>query len=295
LDLADHLNLILAGLTQGALYALVAMGFNMTYLTTGVLNFAQGEFLMLGAMIGVFFAGSLGWPLVPALIVTLAIIAVIGAVEEVIAVRPALRLSNSATGWILSTLGVSILIRAVISLTMGQDVRRFPDILSRRPWLLGDVRLVPQQLLIIGVAVVLTVVLRLVLGRTVLGKAFEAVAQDREAAQFRGLPIGRISSASFGIGAVICGVAGFVAAPLLGTSPSIGLPFVLKGFIAATIGGIGRLEGALVGGLALGVAERYGSNYLGADYQDVVVFFILLAGLAIRPQGLFGRLSIREV
>lgn len=295
MDLADHINLILSGLTQGALYALVAMGFNTTYATTGILNFAQGEFLMLGAMIGVFFAGSLGWPLLPALIATLVIITAIGAIEEFVAVRPALRLSHGATGWILSTLGVAILIRAVISLTMGQDLRRFPDILPRRPWMIGDVRLVPQQLLVIGVAVALALVLRLAVVKTILGKAFEAVAQDREAAAFRGLPIGRISASSFGIGAAICGVAGFVAAPLLGTSPSIGLPFVLKGFIAATIGGIGRLEGALVGGLALGVAERYGTNYLGADYQDVVVFVILLAGLAVRPQGLFGRLSVREV
>jgi branched-chain amino acid transport system permease protein len=288
-------NLALAGLTQGAIYAIVACGFNVSYATTGVLNFAHGEFLMLGTMLGVFFYGSLGWPLMISLVLTVALCGGIGALVEVGAVRPALRLGHGAWGWILSTLGVAILLRSIVSLRMGQDLRGFPDLLSRTPKLVGGVRIVPAQILVIVIALLVALGLHLLYERTLVGRALEAVSQDREAAAFRGLPIGALSSTAFGVAAGIAALAGFVAAPLTGASPSVGFPFVLKGFVAAVIGGIPRIDGALAGGLFLGLAEVYGSEYIGASTRNIVVFASLLVFLAFRPQGIFGKVSARTV
>lgn len=288
-------NLALAGLTQGSIYAIVACGFNVSYATTGVLNFAHGEFLMLGTMLGVFFYGSLGWPLMVSMVLTVAICALIGALVEIGAVRPALRLGHGASGWILSTLGVAIVLRSIVSLRMGQDLRAFPDILSRTPHVIGGVRIVPQQLLVIALAIAVAVGLHLLYERTLLGRALEAVSQDREAAAFRGLPIGKLSSTAFGVAAAVAALAGFMAAPLTGASPSVGFPFVLKAFVAAIIGGIPRIEGAFAGGLFLGLVEVYGAEYIGPSYRNVVVFASLLIFLFARPQGIFGRVSARTV
>src|SRR5580658_3938712 len=134
---------------------MVAISFDVTYATTGVINLAQGDFLMLGSVLGAVFASSLGWPLVPALVVTVIIVGVIGAVEEVVAVRPASRLGQGARGWLLSTLGFNLLIVSIVALTLGQNVRPFPKILSEVPTYLGGVGIVPQQVFVIVIVVAL--------------------------------------------------------------------------------------------------------------------------------------------
>jgi branched-chain amino acid transport system permease protein len=277
------------------LYSIVAIGFNVTYATTGVLNFAQGETLMLGAVLGAYFATALGWSLLPALVATLLIVGAVGALEELLAVRPASRLGQGVRGWLLSTLGVAILIRSIVSVTVGQNLRRFPDIFSRVPTTVGGVRIVPQQVFVILLSVAVFAALLLLYERSLVGRSLEAVHQDREAAAFRGLPIGFLSTASFALGAMICALAGFAAAPLTGAAPSVGFPFALKGFIAATIGGMGKIQGGMVGGLALGVIEALAGQHIGADYRNVAVFVVLLLVLVARPQGLLGHESVREV
>jgi branched-chain amino acid transport system permease protein len=295
LDVSNEANVVLSGLTQGALYSTVAISFNVTYATTGVLNLAQGEFFMLGSVLGAYISDTFGWPLIPTMLATLVIAGVLGGLEELLAVRPAARRGRGARGWLLSTLGFSILIRSIVSLTIGQDLQPFPDIFSRAPTTVAGVRIVPQQVFVIAVAIAIALGLVALYERTLVGRSLEAVRQDREAAAFRGVPIGLLSTSSFALGGVISALGGFVGAPLTGAAPSIGFPFALKGFIAATIGGMGSVKGALVGGLSLGVVEALASQYVGASYRNAAVFVVLLVVLVGRPQGILGNASVREV
>ncbi len=295
MDFVELLNVSLRGLATGAVYALIGMGFNITFATTSIFNFAHGEFFMIGTMVGVFFAASLGWPLVPALIVTVLVAAIIGIVEERIAVRPAEKYGHSAFGWLLSTLGFSIFLSSGFAIVMGADVRQFPRIFSDRPADLGGVLVVPQQIALIVLALLMGAFLDFFFNRSLYGRAMGAVAQDREAAALRGIPVTTFSMLSFALSAAVAAIAGFFVAPITTAFAAIGSVYLFKGFIACAIGGIPELRGALVGGLLLGMIEAFGAQYIGAGYRDAVTFAVLLAVLAVRPGGLFGTQLARAV
>ncbi len=295
MSLAEASNLVLAGLASGAIYAMLAVGYNVIFATTGILNFAHGELFMLGAMLAAFFIVSWDWPVLLGLPVTMALAAVLGGAVERVAVRPATAKGRGAMGWVLSTLGVAIAIRAVVALLAGPDVRLVPPIVTDEPTFVGDVRIVPAQLWLVALALLITVGLDQLYRRTLLGKALSAVAQDSEASAMRGIAIGRLSTMSFAVGSAIAALTGYVSSPLTGAFPALGFVFALKGFIAAAVGGIPDIRGALVGGLILGVVEAFGVDLMGAGYRDLTVFAVLLAVLAVRPAGLFGRESVRAV
>lgn len=289
------LQIIIAGLTAGAIYALIALSFNVIYGATGILNFAQGDLVMVGTMVGAGLYGQTGWPVVPALLAVVALGAVLGALEERIAVRPARKRGSSALGWIVATLGFAIVLRAAVSVIMGPDSRPFPDIVKGAPHHIGGAVFNNEQILLVALAVVITVVLHQIYRRTRLGWALTAIAHDSEAAAIRGIPIARLSLLTFAVGGGLAAGTGFVAAPIIGAAPSIGFGYALSGFIAAAAGGIPDIRGALLGGMALGLIEALGTHYMGAGYQEVVVFAVLIVILAIRPAGLFGRTAVRTV
>lgn len=295
MDLDRFFNITVGGLTNGAIYALLAMGYNVVFATTGILNFAHGELFMVGSMAGVFFFVSIGWPAAAAIVATVAVAAALGAFEERVAVRPATSKGHTAFGWVLSTLGFAIILRSGFALLMGPNIRAFPTIFPNERWDIGGVLISPTQVSLVVLAIVTAIGLNAFYARSLTGRALGAIAQDPEAASLRGIPVNRLSLVSFAISAGIAAMAGFFAAPLTAAYATIGFVFALKGFVAAAVGGIPDIRGALIGGLLLGVIEAFGVDLIGAGYRDMTVFAVLLIMLAVRPAGLFGRESVRAV
>ncbi len=300
----DWGNLVVSGLGQGSIYAVLGMGYNIIYATTHVMNFAQGEMFMAGGMLGAFFVVSLGMPMLPAFALVVLLTALLGAVEERVAVRPALRRSSTSAGglsnqhgWLLSTLGCAVLLRSGFALAMGSDIRPMPAIISKDfigVHEIAGIRLDPQRLLLLVVAVLIAALFGGFYKRSLTGQALVAIAQDREAATLRGIPVQRYSVLAFALGSALAGAFGFIAAPITSTYATIGLLFALKGFIAAAVGGIPSIQGTLIGGLLLGIVESVGADYFGAGYQEPLVFGLLIVFLIGRPGGLTGR-AVRAV
>jgi branched-chain amino acid transport system permease protein len=293
--MATAFDILVPGLAAGAIYALIAMGFNVTFATTRVLNFAHGEFLMLGTVIGYFMLAFMGLPIIIALVATVAAVGLIGAVEERLAVRPALKQGHSAHGWLLATFGCAILIRAITDLIMGPDARVYPNVFPEKSVAVFGALIVPHHVILIGVAILIAVVFWAFYERTMLGRALGAVSQDPDAAALRGIPIGLLATLSFVLAGSLAAFAGFLAAPLTGAYPTIGLLFTLKGFIASSIGGIPRILGALIGGFVLGIVETLAIYTIGAGYRNVAIFGLLIFMLAVRPGGFLGSRSVRAV
>jgi branched-chain amino acid transport system permease protein len=287
--------LAVVGLTAGAIYALVAMSFNVIFATTGVLNFAQGELFMAGAVLcAVLYSDNeMSAPL--ALLVTMAVVAAIAVLEERLAVRRALRSGHGAMGWVLATLGFSIVMASVFALAFGPDIRQPVPFFDSSPRQLGALTISVQQVALIATAVVVAVVLHGFYQRTLAGVAMRGISQDPEAASLRSIPVYRLGMVSFAISGAIVGGAGFLAAPVVGAYPSMGFAFALQGFVAAAVGGIPSIKGAVIGGFALGLVESFGGDAIGSGYRTTLVFGLLIVVLAIRPAGLFGRLTARAV
>jgi len=288
---------VMSGLAVGAVYALIALGYNVVFSATGILNFAHGEFFMVGTMIGAYLFVDVGLNPILAVILVALLAGLLGVVEERVAVRPAMGDGRGAKslGWVLPTLGASILIRSVIALIFGPELKRFPPILPDKVWKIGEAYLTSTQLSLIVLAVAAGFGLHLLYDKTDLGRALSAVSQDADAARLRGLPIAALTAIAFALGSGLAAVAGFFAAPFVTASPFTGLVFGLKGFVAAAIGGIPDLRGALLGGLALGVVESVGADIFGGGYRDSVVFAALIVVLLVKPNGLLGRGEVRAV
>jgi branched-chain amino acid transport system permease protein len=288
----DLVNALIRGLQTGSIYAIVGLGLNVIFAATGVFNFAQGEMVMVGAMLGVTLWAATGLPLGVALVAVVLATAAIGALTEILAVR---RLSNQrdATLWMLSTLGVAIIVRSAATLLAtrhgGQADRSFPNYIKAKPWHLGDVSIVPQRAVLIPIAVVLTLAVWVWFRRSRWGRGLLAMAADREGAAMRGLPVGMLAIVAFGLGGAIAGFGGFVGGPITQASTEIGFGLTLSAFIAATIGGIPHLWGPLLGGAVLGIGQQLTATYLGAELQTPISLAILLVVLAARPQGVLGR------
>lgn len=289
------LQIVIVGLTSGALYALVAMSYNIIFATTGILNFAQGQLLMAGTMVGVWLYSDQQWPLFVALLATMAAGAVLAVVEDRLAIRPALKHGHGAMGWVLATLGFGIVLQSGFSLLMGPTARAFPRIIDESPHRIAGAVWNKQQLLLVVTALVVGVALFVFYNRTLIGRALGAIAQDPEAAQIRGIPVVSMASMSFAISGALIAATGFLAAPIIGAAPSIGFDLGLKGFIAAALGGIPHIKGAVFGGFVLGLIEALGADWIGPGYRTTVVFAVLIVILALKPAGVFGRLAVRRV
>jgi branched-chain amino acid transport system permease protein len=292
--IGDAGNILLSGLSIGGVYALIALAYNIVFMTTNVLNLAKGALLMSGAMLGVLFYSWFGWPWYAALGVTVAAGVVLALIEYFVAVRASLR--GNSEGWIISTFAFALLLQALFALGMQNQVRSFPDLLPNVPVAtLGGIRIVPQQIGMIVCALAVAGLLSLLIRRTLLGKALSAIAQDRDAAALRGIPIQRLSLLAFAAGGAIAAFTGFLAGPITSAYPSMGLSFALYGFIAAVIGGMPRIDGALAGGFILGIIETVTAYLFDPSYKDLVALVAVLALLAVRPAGLLGRGALRRV
>ncbi|QWV95449.1 branched-chain amino acid ABC transporter permease [Geomonas oryzisoli] len=276
---------VISGLATGSIYALIGLSFAIIFNSTGIINFAQGEFVMLGGVLAIFSLNVLHLPLVVAIAVAVAVTTIIGLVFERLAIRP---LKNATPLMlIIITIGASILIRGLVMLLWGKDTQALPAFSGTDPISIAGATLLPQHLWIFGVTVLVIVGCRLFFNHTISGKAMRACSFNRRAANLVGISVGRMVLFSFVISAAVGSLAGVIIAPLTMTAYDVGVMLGLKGFCAAIMGGMGSGLGTVLGGLILGTLESLGAGLISSGYKDAIAFFILLLILFIRPQGLF--------
>jgi branched-chain amino acid transport system permease protein len=279
------LQFVAGGVTTGAIYALVALGFAIVFNASGAINFAQGEFVMVGAMSAVTLLG-LGLPLPVAILLAIAASAVVALFIERIAISPA-RNAGTVT-LIIITIGVSLFLRGLAQLIWGKGVFRLPGFSGDEPIDLGGATILPQSLWVLGGAAVAVIALAAFYRRTLLGKAMLATSYNRLAAQLVGIDTRAVLFASFGLAAALGAIGGVLIAPIAFTSYDAGIMLGLKGFAAAMLGGLGSFAGAVAGGLLLGLIEGLGAGFLSSAYKDAIAFVVILAVLFFLPGGLLG-------
>lgn len=283
----------MSGVTIGAIYALVAIGFTLVYRASDIFNFAQGEYVMLGGMItGVLAAsGKVGLP-VSALVAVVVAIA-IGLATFLFAIKPAR--STAPVQILIITIGVSVLLRGLASAILGKDFVRIPNFLEPEVFRIGGVVVQSQALLVVAGVAFIAIILWMFLTSSLLGKGIAAVSANSTAAKLVGINQTLIVALCFGISALVGVVGGLLAAPITMTSYDAGTMLAIKGFAAAMLGGMSSAAGPLVGGLIIGLLEAFGAGYLSSTYKDALALGVLLAVFAFRPQGLFGRGSVQRV
>jgi branched-chain amino acid transport system permease protein len=291
-----NLQLLINGLAIGSIYALVALGFVLIYNAVGVINFAQGDFVMLPSYVAIsflvptitVFGFAMHWQL-PAIGVYLIVL--------VLMIGFALLFTRIAysplrdRGWmpvVISTIGVSIFLRNFAQITWGSQPLSFPSPFAVETLDFAGLHVRPQDLLIIAVTAVLIAFQYVLFEKTPLGKQMQATAQDRTTARLLGIRVGRIVSITFIYSVLLGTISGLLVSPIFSVTKEMGSLIALKAFAASIVGGFGNIPGAIVGGLAIGVIETFGGFYISSSYTDAIAFIILIGVLLLRPQGLFG-------
>jgi branched-chain amino acid transport system permease protein len=290
--MAELLQFAFSGLTVGAIYALVALGFTLIYNASDIINFAQGEFVMLGGMTTVFMALA-GVPLPLAALIAIIVTTGIGLALHRLAIEPAR--GASPVVLIMITIGASVFLRGVAQIVFDKRFHSLPPLLGAEPIQIGGASVLPQSFVVLVGAGVIVILLWLFVERTLLGKAVIATAANRLAARLIGVDTRRIVDFSFAVSAAIGAIAGILITPITLTSYDMGTLLALKGFAAAMLGGIGSPLGAVVGGLLIGMIEAMSAGYISSSYKDAVAFLIILIVLVAMPQGLFGRIKVERV
>ena len=272
---------------------MVAIGFNIIYGVTEVINFAQGEFVMLGGLVMVFFHVTLGLALPLAFAATLVAVTLSGILLDQLAIRPVRR--PSVLVFIIATLAASILIKGAAMLIWGKDPLDLPAFSGRIPINLGGAVIQPQYFWVTGVLIVAVVILTLFFNRTIAGKAMRACADNADAASLVGINVKRMVSLSFCLSAALGAVAGIMITPISLMEYDRGAMLAIKGFGAAILGGLGSFPGAVLGGLIMGAIESFGAGLISSGYKDAFALIVLLAVLFIKPSGLFGNAEINKL
>ncbi|KQW89298.1 MULTISPECIES: branched-chain amino acid ABC transporter permease [Telluria group] len=283
--LAQFLQFLYSGMTVGSAYALAALGFTIIYNTSGVINFAQGEFIMLGGMLAAMMAGA-GVPLPLAIIGAVILTAIVGLVMEKAVIEPAQ--NAQVVTLIIITIGASLVVRGLVQIWLGKGTHTLPAFSGDTPIQFLGASLLPQSLWVLGVTIAIVAALGWFFGRTLLGKAMLATSHNKLAAQLVGINTRRVLLLSFGLAALLGAVGGALLAPITYTSYDAGIMLGLKGFVAAVLGGLGGGVGAIAGGLILGIAEAMTAGYISSAYKDAVPFVLILLILFFMPRGLFG-------
>lgn len=294
-------NLII-GIQVGALYALIAVGYTMVYGVLRLINFAHGDVYMVGAFVGLTLSSRIGFAAAatPAgfagvFILTLVSSAILGVIIERFAYRP-LRNAPRITA-LITAIGVSLLLEALAQLFWGAAPQFFPTMFRLKPVTLGAVQVSSNYLLILTASVLLMTALWYVVTRTRVGKAMRAVSWDRDAAALMGINVNRVISFTFALGSALAAAAGLLVAALTNVKidPYIGVLPGLKAFVAAVVGGIGSIPGALIGGLVMGLAETFVGASPYSTWRDAIAFLLLILILIFKPTGLTGKAAVEKV
>ena len=290
----DFVTLTVAGLANGSLYSLVALGLVLIYKTQDLVNWAHGEILMIGAFVGYIVYQILGWSYPLALIAAIVLCGALGALIDRVAFRRLAAEHHITLAMV--TVGLSFTLRGGARIPFGGDIYTFPPLFKDVPPIVfGAAVISPQSLVIIGVAVVLSLALFVLFRSTTIGKQMRATQQNMRGAQFVGINIGRIYAQTWALACAMGGAAGVLAAPISLLYPDMGANFLLKGFAAAVLGGFESIPGAIVGGLLIGVIELLFGGYVSTTIQHISAFCIIIIVLFVRPHGLFGHKPTHRV
>ena len=285
--LQDLLQYFFSGLTNGAIYALIALGFCVVNNTMGIVNFVQVDFVSLGGMLLFSALFALGLPMIPGLLFAVAGVAVVAMFVERFGLRPAR--SNHPLVLIFLTVGISIVLRGVIKLIWGKNRMAVPPLTPDNPINIFGASVLPQALWILLLAVIAIALLTWFFYRTSLGLTMRAVASNPTAAAVVGIATGKVRLTSYAIAGALGGLAGVLVTPITTLNYDVGVLLGLKGFAAAILGGFGSFPGAIIGGLILGLLESFSAGYISSAYKDVVAFVVLLLVLFVRPKGILGK------
>ncbi|MGE5552742.1 MAG: branched-chain amino acid ABC transporter permease [Betaproteobacteria bacterium] len=276
------------GFSLGSIYALIALGYTMVYGIIKLINFAHGDIFMVGAFAGYFATGVYKLPFLPALVLAMAVAAVTGVLIEFLAYRPIRKAGRIAA--LITAIGVSFLLENAGLLILKPDPRAFPEVIPLHVYDVGGIIVNNRQILILVVTVALMLLLQWVVRYTKIGKAMRAVASDQEAAYLMGIDVNGVISATFAIGSALAAAAGVLVGifynridPLMGVMPG------LKAFVAAVLGGIGIIPGAMLGGFVMGIVEVLVVAFVSSSWKDAAAFVVLIFILLVRPAGLLGK------
>ena len=280
------LQVLFGGLTSGSIYALVAVGLAVIYRATRVINFAHGEFVVIGALTAASLVNPIGLPLAVAVLMGVAAAGTTGFLFERLVLRP--MSDKPVFVVILCTLGSSIAFRGAAMVVWGKDPLRLPPFSGETPWRFGGAAVLPQTLWVLGVTAILMVLVGFVLQRTVYGKAVRACAENPATARLVGIDVKSMIAWTYVASAGLGGLAGVLISPIAAIDFQAGLLLTIKGLTAAIIGGLDRISGVVLGGLLLGVIEAYASAFISSVMKDALAFAVLIVLLMLRPQGLLG-------
>jgi branched-chain amino acid transport system permease protein len=294
MQLSDQLlQFLLSGVATGAIYALIGLGFSIIYNSTGIINFAQGEFVMLGGMMSYVLLTAAKLPLVPSILLSIVLTMLVGLLFERLAIRPLRK--STPLNLVIITIGGSILIRGLAMIAWGKDTHALPSFSGSTPIAVGGAALLPQHIWIFGITLAVIIANKLFFNYSISGKAMRACSFNSKAASLIGIDVRRMVMFSFLISSAMGSMAGIIIAPLTMTSYDVGIMLGLKGFCAAIIGGMSSGFATVLGGLILGILESLGAGLISSGYKDAIAFIILLLILFIRPQGIFTKAETERV
>lgn len=284
---------LITGLTVGSIYAMVAIGFNIIYNVTEIINLAQGEFVMLGGLVMVFLHVAAGIPLLLAFPLTIIIVTLVGILLDRLAIRPIRQ--PSVLTLIIATIAASIIIKGIAMFIWGKDPFDLPAFSGRTPIHFLGAIIQPQYFWIIGFLIITAILLTLFFDKTIIGKAMSACADNPDAASLVGINVNRMILLSFALSAAIGAVAGITLTPISLMEYDRGAMLAIKGFGAVILGGLGSFPGAILGGLIIGTIESFGAGLVSSGYKDAFALIVLLAVLFFKPSGLLGSVEISKI
>jgi branched-chain amino acid transport system permease protein len=279
--------LLVNGVVFGAIYGINAIGLGIVYNTTGIINFAQGDFVMLGGMTAAYFYGQLGFPLPLAIVCAVIATVIIGLLIERAVIRPLWRRGVKDWTYIFMLFAVATVLPNLAMLGIGRDPLTFPSFAGLPTLQLGSITLSSQALWVLVVTAIVVAALQGFFDRTLLGKAMKATAINRRGAAWMGVPVERMVAMSFGLEALLGSIGGVVLTPQISTQYDVGAAMTLNGFAAAIIGGMGNIRGAIVGGLVIGILQSLSTAFISSVYGDAVIYGVLFVILIIWPAGFF--------
>ncbi|MGB7755701.1 MAG: branched-chain amino acid ABC transporter permease [Salinisphaera sp.] len=291
----EFIQLTVTGLAIGSIYALVALGFVLIYTTVDVVNFAQGDFAMIGAYFMATCVLSWGMPWWLAFVISVIFAAIAGVVFQLVLYQPVKNRPRSFVPILIATVGASIFIEQLYLIIYGAVPYQVPGIFSVQTVNIGGITLYSQYLAIIVITALLVVLLSWFLEKTKTGLQMQATAQDPDTARLMGIRTAWIAALVFAISAGTGGLAGILVAPVFNVTTTMGASIALKAFAAAVVGGFSSVRGSIIGGLIIGLVETYGATYISGSYRDAFAFIVLIVFLVFRPYGLFGEKTSDKV
>lgn len=290
----SFLSYLINGISLGSIYAIIALGYTMVYGIAKMLNFAHGDIIMVGAYTLSVAIATLKFPPALAIIVSMAVCSLLGITVEKIAYKP---LRNASPLTVLITaIGVSYFLQSLALLIFGSNQRKVESVITMQPVRLGAIELTGESAVTIGVTVIIMICLTLFINKTKTGRAMLAVSEDKGAAQLMGVNVNKTISVTFAIGSALAAVAGVLFTSSYGfVGPYTGALPGIKAFVAAVLGGIGSIPGAMLGGFLLGIIESLSKAYISTQLSDAIVFGVLIVVLLVKPTGLLGKKRMEKV